>query len=66
MSSAKPGYQRDFLTPALLRLSSPDDHPLLSCELPFPFASLVAADEQAVRRLAARSRFVYPSPGVAA
>ncbi|HEU5474340.1 MAG TPA: aldehyde dehydrogenase family protein [Actinophytocola sp.] len=50
---------RTFLAPTLLRLPSPAGHPLAGCELPFPFASVVAADEPAVQRLVARSRFVY-------
>lgn len=56
---------RTYLTPSLLRLSSPAGHPLLGCELPFPFASVVAVDEDGARRLAARSRFVYPTAGAA-
>jgi acyl-CoA reductase-like NAD-dependent aldehyde dehydrogenase len=50
---------RTFLTPTLLRLPSPTGHPLVGCELPFPFASVVAVDGQGARQLAARSRFVY-------
>ena len=55
---------RTFLTPTLLRLPSAAGHPLAACELPFPFASLIAVDEPAARRLTQRSRFVYTT-GVA-
>ncbi|HEX6352616.1 aldehyde dehydrogenase family protein [Actinophytocola sp.] len=50
---------RTFLSPTLVRLPSPAGHPLVGCELPFPFASVVAVDEPAARQLMARSRFVY-------
>lgn len=59
-----PADGRTFLTPALLRLPSAAAHPLLSCELPFPFASVVGVDEPTARQLAARSRFVYTTTGV--
>jgi hypothetical protein len=50
---------RAFLAPTLLRLPSPAAHPLVGCELPFPFATVVAVDKPAALRLTAKSKFVY-------
>jgi hypothetical protein len=52
-----------LLAPTLLRLADPGPptapHPLLACELPFPFASICAADDVLSQAVASRSRFVY-------
>ncbi|MEV0757262.1 hypothetical protein [Streptosporangium sp. NPDC050280] len=49
-----------FLAPTLVHV---DDvgHPLVGCELPFPFAVVVSTDEAGARGVAAGSRFVHPA-----
>lgn len=47
-----------FLAPTLVLLADAA-HPLAACELPFPFAAVVAVDAPAADRLASRSRFVH-------
>lgn len=49
---------RAHLAPTLI-LADDVTHPLVGCELPFPFAVVVATDDAGVRRTAARARFVH-------
>ncbi|MFG1943301.1 acyl-CoA reductase [Nonomuraea sp. NPDC048826] len=49
-----------YLAPTLVEAGHPG-HPLVGCELPFPFAAVVATDRAGARRLAAGSRFVHPA-----
>ncbi len=48
-----------FLAPTLVRLADPVGHPLVGCELPFPFAVLTHADPVQVEAITDGSLFVY-------
>lgn len=49
---------RAHLAPTLITADHVE-HPLVGCELPFPFAVAVTTDDAGVRRAAARARFVH-------
>jgi acyl-CoA reductase-like NAD-dependent aldehyde dehydrogenase len=50
---------RTYLAPTLVQVDRAD-HPLVGCELPFPFAVVVATDAAGIRDITSRSLFVYP------
>lgn len=52
-----------FLAPTLARVNWAPDHPLLGCELAFPFAGIVGVSTDQAARLTAASQFVYTVGG---
>lgn len=50
-----------FLAPTLVQVDDAD-HPLVGCELPFPFVVAVSTTAAGTGRVAARSRFVHADP----
>ena len=54
---------RTWLLPTLALVRYRPDHPLLGCELPFPFASVTGVDQTQLSALRAQSLFVHEIPG---
>ncbi len=50
-----------FLPPTLLHVGDVG-HPLIGCELPFPFAVATTADDAGAQSVAERAHFVYTAP----
>jgi hypothetical protein len=55
---------RSHLAPTLVEVDRVD-HPLVGCELPFPFAVAVRTDPAGTARVTRRSRFVHAAPQAA-
>jgi hypothetical protein len=52
---------RTYLAPTLVAVTYRPGHPLLGCELPFPFAAVVGVDPAQAAVLSSASLFRYPS-----